>query len=433
MTTTNIGNQALSTELIRLMGKICAGCDLTFLDRHSALARYSLSTLRHAGSDPFIVFEGWAEKIAKEYQCQPHPLPRAWGRKATVKLLRPRSYSLKLLPIKHFLQVRAKLAYLGAYGKSYEKRLSMLENADLVLYNAAGEINLRSADVALRQLLELRVAQKLGSRVLVVNHSVEVQDPIFLSIVKGVYTKMDSVLVRDPFSKQALVEMGVPEEKINVIADMAFLATPADSTANRAIKHEAIEPGTVAIALNSHNAAKHYAEWGRIIRELQGRGKQVLFVSNALWEDRRIGEELRHRYGVQVMSQQYEYQEYMELLSRVELVISSRLHTCILAMLGDTPVVPVEPFLFKVRGIFQLIDYPVGVIDTSAPSWVADSIGWIDYLYENYDAVRKKMRQEVWRARKSIEEDTRRILLQVLKRSEERISVAGWEPRHEDI
>ena len=408
MNTTNVGNQALSTELLRLVRRVHAGHQIACLGRSTGLERYSIEGLRRAGPAAVSIFEGWVEDIIRKYRFN-RRTPQAFGSGSvdTVKLHELESLSLKLelvkLPLK---KVRSALRRFKFFNRAYEKRLQQLEASDLVVYNPAGEIS--NPDMALRQLLELRVAQKLGCRIMVVNHSMEIIDPIVRDLISKLYSEFDGIIVREDLSRQILISMKVPEERVRVAPDAAFLATPAeDPVVEELLKREAIGAGTVAIAINSHATAEELLGWGEIVRELQRLGKPIIFVSNCLWADQRVGIELQRRYGVQVMSQQYRYPEYIGLLSRVELVISNRLHTCVFAMIGNTPVIPLEPGIVKVTGLFRLVDYPVAVVKAGASHWVDDTLQSINYVYENYGAVQNSLKTAVGYLREWAEENVR--------------------------
>ena len=254
----------------------------------------------------------------------------------------------------------------------------------------------------MRQLLELRVAQTLGCRVAVINHSVEVDDPFLLRLIGTLYSMFDRIIVREHLSLKAIVDMGVPEEKVRMAADAAFLAKPAeDSVVKEILLREAIGPNTVAISVDIDSASERVLEWGKIIRAIQSRDKQVIFVSNCLWGDYHVASEFQRKFGIRVMSRQYDYPEYIGLLANVEMVISSRLHTCVFSMIGNTPIIPIEPNIRKVTGLFQLTNYPVSVIDPSDPNWVGAVLNSIDYVYEHHATIKKNLTVSVRQLRTS--------------------------------
>jgi hypothetical protein len=67
------------------------------------------------------------------------------------------------------------------FDKSYIKRLATINSCDYLIYSGAGEAS--DNHVFLRQMLELRIAQKLGKKTGAVNQSVVVKDEAFKAFV----------------------------------------------------------------------------------------------------------------------------------------------------------------------------------------------------------------------------------------------------------
>ena len=76
--------------------------------------------------------------------------------------------------------------------------------------------------------------------------------------------------------------------------------------------------------------------WASLVNDLQKRyHKQVLFVSNCLLTDAWVGYELQQRQGIKVLSCQYNYDEYLGIISRLDAVISDRYHTNVSAVISS--------------------------------------------------------------------------------------------------
>lgn len=81
-------------------------------------------------------------------------------------------------------------------------------------------------------------------------------------------------------------------------------------------------------------------------------------------------------------------------LGEFELVVSNRLHTCILTLAADTPVLPIEPSILKMTGLFGTFEYPISVINPSDdPEWSRTAIHELDRMLET--------RARTWRANRS--------------------------------
>ena len=114
---------------------------------------------------------------------------------------------------------------------------------------------------------------------------------------------------------------------------------------------------------------------------------------------------------VTVAEPTFDYREYASLLGEFELVVSNRLHTCILALAAGTPVLPIEPSTLKMRGPFETFDDPVSVIDPREdPNWSNAAIDALDQLFDTRVELKQSIATELGRVRTKIREDLRRGL-----------------------
>jgi exopolysaccharide biosynthesis predicted pyruvyltransferase EpsI len=67
----------------------------------------------------------------------------------------------------------------------------------------------------------------------------------------------------------------------------------------------------------------------------------------------------------------------MRFYSRFGALVASRLHSSILAISTGTPVITIEPSVFKLTAIFEQMSYPYGTEDPGAQ---AGQIGWLQRL-----------------------------------------------------
>ena len=78
----------------------------------------------------------------------------------------------------------------------------------------------------------------------------------------------------------------------------------------------------------------------------------------------------------------YDHARYCELLGQYDFVITSRMHTGILAMIMGTPVIPVEGASFKMTGLFEELGFAFPVIRP------ASDHDWVTRLVERATALR---------------------------------------------
>jgi polysaccharide pyruvyl transferase WcaK-like protein len=185
---------------------------------------------------------------------------------------------------------------------------------------------------------------------------------------------MDAIVVRGNHSRAALLDMGVPDEKVTVAPDTAFLSERAPASTD---SDSVGESTTVGLALNA-DKVRRYDDWGAVVERLSSLGHRVLFISNDPAADRAAAAECKKRFGIPASCEKRTYREYMSLLGRLHFVISSRLHTNELALAAGTPVIPLEGNVFKTREVFELIQYPLRVINT-------DELGWVGLVHRAID------------------------------------------------
>ncbi len=408
LSTGNVGNQGLSTELIKLIEQLPQEYEVSVLGRPIGYWHYTIEKLRLQGASQGLdMLNRWIDELVKEVEHTSCPKNyRNIQRSKPVKLKRPGHLYTLLKPLAKLIRYRHTVSALKSliWGKQERvKRLCLLKNSDLVIYNPAGEINPYpgSFDVPFRQLLEILVAKRLGCRVIVANHSVELVDEFTKHVLTQAYSAFDKIIVRDGMSREFLKQIKVPSSRIVVVPDIALLSKPDidKSRVCQIVKDEQISANTIGIAINYYNVQKNLEQWGKLIERLQEWDKKIIFVSNAFAQDKKIGYQLRQRYGIQVVSRQYDYDDYINLLSALEVVISNRLHTLVYAILADVPVIPIEPNMFKIDGLCQAINYPLSTIYTNQPDWHKVALNQFNTICTDYAPFQDKLRTRVDKAR----------------------------------
>ena len=93
--------------------------------------------------------------------------------------------------------------------------------------------------------------------------------------------------------------------------------------------------------------------------------------------------------------------------SKLELVISVRLHTSELALAVNTPVIPVEGAVFKTKEVLELVQYPLRVSDVRIEGWVEEILEQVEWVYQNYDMLQDWTAQNIPTIRRAAEENAR--------------------------
>ncbi len=360
--TLNKGNQALSAAWLGLLQQAFPGVPIRVLERRPPhLLQYTLSQLARS-RDPYRAFDDLTTRLARlapgaGAQQPPDPAPR-------IMLDEAIPVPVRFPELRKRLNLRGWIARIGGYRHSYLQRLAACQRARLVVVNPAGEFYPREPEPAFYHLIDAHVSHKLGVPTAIVNHTMDIEDATLRAIIPKVYRELDLVGFRDTTSVQAFREMGGDLGNVVVAPDLALASRTAAARPRR--------PGEVAVAINvPEAAARGYAGRGfDVIRGLQAAGHRVVLVSNEAPSDHAFYEQLKERLGVSMEGASLDYDRYAALLGAFDLVVTSRMHTAILAMVGGAPVVPVEGASFKITGLFQELGLPVEVIRPPADGWV---------------------------------------------------------------
>ena len=422
LVTPNAGNQAISTETLRLLVEKHPDALIYAYWQESGLEKYTLARLQKGGPDPVVTLDKWVDDILKKSTSGNR------GKPAEGKSIRPvyqpseknQDYleavklNTSIPPMSRRIYnkavqiARRPLDSMTVYRNYYRGWLDVFKQSDWVLYSPAGAVINICADDRVRDLLALRIAQRLGARIAAINQSVEVTIPLLIKLIGQVYRTFDRIIVRDPESIQHLVNALVPEDKIILVPDAAYLSRPSSgkNEKNRISERENISAGTVGIAVQPRHNGIGYSDWGKVIDMLRDKGKNVLFISHEYYTDLPAGRALNARYGLPMLSRQYNYDEYIAMLSKLEIVISERYHTCVFSALAGVPFIPINVWKqHKMHGIVRSLEYPVPPLDNSSPDWIDTLREKVEYIILNHNAIKEKLDTTIPKLRKQAEEN----------------------------
>lgn len=400
--TSNKGNQALSAAWLRMLQEAFPGAAVRTLERRPRhLLQYSLKKIA-AASDPWAAFDALAAEIAALA-----PGPDLAGPPPPPKITLAEDGERKALPmagLRKKLNLRGLLAGAGKDRTAYLKRLSAFQRADLVVANPAGEIYPDGAQVTFVHLLDIYVAKKAGARAGIVNHTLEIRDPTLKRLFPELYRRLDIVEFRDEKSREALREMGGDAQTPIVAPDLA-LTTPPPAPAPRRPQ--------VGVAIHTTEAAHggQLGQWGELIGRLRAAGFDLVFISNDLAIDTPVYRGLAPDLPIE--GQGLEFGPYTEFLSRFDFLVTSRMHTGILAMVAGTPIVAVEPTAFKMTGLFQEVGIEAPVIRPSEAGWVDRALAQALAMRDNRETAAAEVSGKVAAARRRIES----VLIPALRRA----------------
>lgn len=398
--TVNIGNEALSTELIKTVSRMNPKYVIRAIERapmHLASISYS-KVKKPVDEFSYGVIDGWAKNLSsiKAREAQNHA--------NEVELIFRKSEPKKISAIRSHLNLRGYLASLGFYKRDFGSRIGNFSESALVLLNPAGELNPKSIDPPLRMFSELLAAKKCGARVGLVNFSFEIDDPDVIKLFVSIFNHIDFIYVRDSLSFGLLEKSGVDLRIMKLVPDLAFMTTinSGDEQAKQICLRYGVDKNSAVIVINGKTGLSAVSDWVEIVNELRGRGFKPIVMSNELSSDIGFARELQALTNIDVLNEQFSYQTYSTLLGNSGLVVSNRLHTCILALVAGALVVPVEPIMRKIRGLFADMNYPISVPSVREEGWVGEVIENIDKILEQKSEIKSQMDIEISKIRQII-------------------------------
>lgn len=374
MTTENAGNEALSAALIKYVRARAPEAEVRGVDRFPTYFRNV--HLADFGTTPQQIearLDTLAKGIIAKFKPSASGSLEAIADEAQIDLReRPKLRRKTVSRLRALLSIRGRLAKLGLLDrKENQVALNTLAWADLVIWNPAGEFHpTGNLDEGARLLLLMRVAQLLGTKVAVVNHSLENTDERLNHLISLIYRNAVFVSVREKGSYAEAIRLGVPADRVVEAPDLVFTLKPTEPPAT-ARDGEGRRP--IALSINGLEAFKGADEWEEFFSALKGLGRPLVFVSNCMNDDIPFIQNYADRYGITYAREQRGYKGLQGDFKDAELLVSSRLHAAVLSLSCGTPVVSMEPQLFKLTGIFQQLTYPI-------PTEKIDNAGWAKRL-----------------------------------------------------
>jgi polysaccharide pyruvyl transferase WcaK-like protein len=380
--TNNAGNQALSSALIGYFTAHYPDHRITALERSpSALNGYVLSAIPLAEVVPR--FRSFACDLLN--RCSATPLREPTAGDVPAPILQA------TMPF-HKRIIRRSRRHLPALDSlmatsEYRRRVTTYQRSAAVIANPAGEFDPAAAgDAPARLLLDLYVAKLAGAHTAAVNLSAEMSDEKLKALVRAVGPEFDAIVTRDQSSRAALVELGLPAERVSVAPDAVF-----------SLPHQAERPGAegrtrrVGLALNPTNIHVNEGVAHQLVRKLLDRGYAVTAISNCWSVDKNLWTPLTRRFPLEVQPSDLPYDSYLSYLATFDYLASGRMHTNVFGALAGVPSIPLEGNLFRTAGLLGGHGYPIPVVHLGARDWQTRFTAALVQVEEDAEAIRASL------------------------------------------
>jgi polysaccharide pyruvyl transferase WcaK-like protein len=205
---------------------------------------------------------------------------------------------------------------------------------------------------------KLKLCHALGKPVHAVGVGIDrLSDPEGLHIFQECYAPIASWTVRSARCRQALLEMGIPEERIVVGADWAWLlpVTPDIGWAEEWLSKRGAENGRVNIGVNLVNEIwrddrQMKETWAALLdRIVEKLGAQLFFFCSesrpGAFFDRAAAEDVRSimkHPSILVADRYYQASEMISLISLMQVTISQRYHFTLFSVLADVCPISIQ-------------------------------------------------------------------------------------------
>ena len=290
--------------------------------------------------------------------------------------------------------------------------IEKIKSVDCVLFNGTAIVADRFSFYLPAILFECYLARRLGKKVFTVNQTIDIEDPLNAEMVSHIYGNLDLHLTREPLSKDALLRLGVEEEKLISSCDAAFAADyQATNQASQLLEKEGLRKGAVGLVIRGDRNVD-FETWARIIDHLEKvRGKKVFLAFTCITQDGHVYNELAKRCNLVRLSRFYDYKELTLLLESFDYFISDRYHALIFAIHAKTPMIPINPAFktIKTDGLFRLIDYPINVMPPVGRETYDELMCAIKYIEEHNNELKEILAKASVDIKGKLAEDIREI------------------------
>lgn len=214
-------------------------------------------------------------------------------------------------------------------------------------------------------------------------------------IVAKVLNRVEHITVRDFNSKKLLVDIGVKTEKVSVSADMVVAMRMEDKQFGAEIlanlKMIAPERKIIAIAIRQKDFRD--AEKRLSLVTLANRLSEtysVVFVPFYYKNDTKIYDDIHMDVSEHVyfIKEKYNSDEFMSLLQNFDLLIGSRLHSLIFALVAEIPFIGIS-YDPKIENFMEMIDMkPVCAMSNFDADVILEEV---NRIYEDYEGQKHKI------------------------------------------
>ncbi|MGE4588602.1 MAG: polysaccharide pyruvyl transferase CsaB [Acidaminococcaceae bacterium] len=226
-------------------------------------------------------------------------------------------------------------------------------SADLLLSGGGSLLqDVTSKRSILYYLSILLLAKLLGKKVMLYAQGIgPIKSSVARSLTKYVCRKVDLITVRDDGSYEELLEMGLPSERILVTADAVFSLFADNKNIGRQILRKnglKEEKPIIGIAIRYWTGEQRFMQVfaDAALKLRKQYNAYIVFVPLQFPSDTKIAQDvallMEDKTDTIILKEGYTTEEYVSLISNLDLLIGMRLHALVFSALAGIPFLAVS-------------------------------------------------------------------------------------------
>lgn len=272
-------------------------------------------------------------------------------------------------------------------------------------------------------LLIIFAGRLLGKKVMVYSQGIgPIRKPMNRFVTRWILSGIQAITVRESYSRQDLIEMGVSESLIEVTADPVVsmdVQSASDGTQllRSYMTEKQLEKPKIGFALRGKAYSKDLE--ARIVKTVEAIQKEMdvtlIFIPFYYNEDMRTIHALRHVLNGDVvyLDQRHDAKEILGITRELDVLVGERLHSLIFAAICHVPMIALS-YDPKIEYFMETIQSKAEFhIQTFDPEKLMLEV---KRTYENADQLKEKLRANMERLKRKLEKNEM-IVTRILSQS----------------
>ena len=264
----------------------------------------------------------------------------------------------------------------GEYNINSVQRFNAIEvikaivKSDIILSGGGTLIqNGTSTRSLLYYLTIIKMAKFFKKKVMLYSNGIgPVTGKINRKLVKMVVNNVDLITLREEFSKQDLLDMGVKKPQMHITADASFtLKSISDEASKDILLKEGVpfDKEIVGISVRAWNKAKggdkYIKEIAKACDSIIEQNKNVLFIPMEQPKDIEISKKVMYemKKDSYILKNSYKPDEILGIIGQMNLIVGMRLHTLLFSASKKVPMIGIiyDP---KIEYYLSVLNMPKG-------------------------------------------------------------------------